>query len=221
MTPTSDTPLGRLSTEIGFKGTQSLYYSEQQAKRIGLPLNTLVVINFRHTDIPAPEAVAAFERWRSRHFTKWARRPQRGKGKGFAPTYAYAFENKRGDEVYDQIGHGLPHNVHVMVYMHIPADRLFDFRGKAVEWLDFIAGSLCAANAVKIERVEIDRGVAPYLRKGANRFAAPRYGVSHIQSPQGAIVGRRTGTSLNIGPKARRALDRDLGVIRKVPSRRV
>lgn len=210
----------RLSTEIGFKGTQTLYYAQRQANRIDLPLNTLLTINFSHTTIAPQNAVPAFGRWRNSHFGKWARRPQKGKGKPFEPTYAYWFENKRGAEVYDEIGDGLPHNVHVQMYAHVPVDRFFDLRGRAFEWLDFIADGMSAAQAVKINLVTTDNGVMKYGRKGAGKAAAKRYGAEDVQSPQGAIIGRRTGTSVNLGPTARRAMDKKLGIVRRMPERR-
>lgn len=207
----------RLSMEIGFKGTQTLYYAQRQAERIGLPLNTLMTINFSHTDIAPWEAVPAFGRWRSNHFCKWARRPQKGQGKPFEPTYAYWFENKKGAEVYGDVSEGLPHNIHVQMYAHVPVERVFNLRGRAFEWLDFIAGSMSAAEAVKISLVKTDNGVMKYGRKGAGKAAAKRYGASDVRSPQGAIVGRRTGTSVNIGPAARIAMDKQLGIVRRMP----
>lgn len=224
MTPNTDRKpqdmAGRVSREIGFKGTQTLYYAQQQANRIDLPLNTLITINFSHTTIPAWEAVSAFGRWRTNHFNKWARRPQKGKGKPVEPTYAYWFENKRESEVFDEIGEGLPHNVHVQMYAHVPAERIFDLRGRVFEWLDFIAGDMSAAEAIKVSYVATDNGVMKYGRKGAGKAAAERYGASDVRSPQGAIVGKRTGTSTNLGPTARRALDKELGIVRKMPSKR-
>lgn len=209
---------GRLSREIGFKGTQTLYYAQRQADNIGLPLNTLVTINFSLTTIAPWEAVPAFARWRKNHFGKWAKRPQKGHGQPFDPTYAYWFENKKDDEVYDEIGPGLPHNVHVQMYAHIPAERFFQFHGRAFEWLDFISDDLSADGAVQIDRVTFDNGVMKYGRKGAGKAAAERYGAADIRSPQGAIIGRRTGTSVNLGPTARRATDKRLGIVRRMPS---
>ncbi len=208
------------TTQIGFKGAQTLYYAKRQAQNIGLPLNTLVTINFSHTTIEPWEAVKAFGRWRISHFNKWAKRPQKGCGNPFEPTYAYWFENKRDNEIYDAVGKGLPHNVHVQFYVHIPPIRSFNFQGRAYEWLDFIAGDFCAKEAVKIERVKKDNGVIRYGTKGASKAVAGRFGAGEIQCPQGMIIGRRTGTSLNIGPSARRAMDKKLGIVRRVPSLR-
>lgn len=211
----------RASTEIGFKGTQTLYYAQEQSERIGLPLNTLITINFRHTVIGPAKAVGAFGKWRTNHYCKWCRRPQKGRGKSFEPTYAYWFENKRDDEIYDEIGEGLPHNVHVQMYAHTPAERIFDLRGRVFEWLDFVAGDLSAAQAIKIDWVTDDNGIMKYGRKGASKATATRFGAGDIQCLQGMIIGRRTGTSVNIGPTARRAMDKQLGIVRKMPKRRM
>ena len=208
------------TTEIGFKGTQTLYYAQQQAERIGLPLTTLITMNFSHTVIAPWDATLAFGRWRTNHFCKWARRPQKGRGRSFEPTYAYWFENKRNPVVYEEIGEGLPHNVHVQMYAHVPAERIFDLRGRSYEWLDYIAGDVSAPDAVKISWVKTDNGIMKYGRKGAGKAAAKRYGAAKIQSPQGKIIGRRTGTSVNIGPTARRETDKKFGIVRQMPDLR-
>lgn len=207
-----------VSTEIGWKGTQTHYYAEKQAENIGLPLNTKITLNFDLTSIQPWDATAAFGKWRTQRFNKWARRPCKGRGKAFEPTYAYVFENKKDPIVYNEIGEGLPHNVHVHMYAHIPAERLFDFSGRAYEWLDEMAGPISAQQAVKIQWVTEDNGVMQYDRKGASKAAAKRYGVKDLQCPQGMIIGRRSGTSLNLGPTARKATDKELGIIRYMPS---
>jgi len=209
-----------VSIEIGWKGTQTHYYAEGQAINIGLPLNTQITLNFSLAAIQPWDATTAFGKWRTQRFNKWARRPCKGRGKAFDPTYAYVFENKKDPLVYNQIGSNLPHNVHVHMYAHIPAERIFDLRARAYEWLDAISGTISAKEAVKIQWVAEDNGIMRYSRKGANKAAAERYGVKDLQCPQGMIIGRRSGTSVNLGPTARRATDKKLGIVRLMPSLR-
>lgn len=203
------------STCIGYKGAQTLYYAHQQAEKIDLGLNTFVTINFALTNIAPWEAVSAFGRLRMNHFNKWIKRPQKGKGQPCDPTYYYYFENERDDIAYEEIGEGLPHNVHVHWYLHVPPPRAHNFDGLVYEWLDYIAGDISFAGAVKIDRITKDSGLRSYAIKGATKPVAKHFGADHRQAPQGLIIGRRTGTSTNIGPSARRATDRSLGIRRK------
>ena len=57
-----------------------------------------------------------------------------------------------------------------------------------------------------------------YLLKGTKPFIASKYGRGQEAEPQGIIIGRRADTSRNLGPTARRACDRELGIRRKLPS---
>ena len=203
------------STSIGYKAAQTLYYAiGEQAERIGLPLNTWVTINFSLTAIDPWDSVQAFKDWRYNYFNKWARRPRKGQGQSFAPTIAYVFENKRGNDVYDEIGPDLPHNVQVHALFHIPPERQHDFECRAFEWLDAVTGGISAANAIDIRVVTQDNGIKNYCLKGSQPRVAKHFGVKNY-SPQGAIKGKRTGTTANLGPSARKALDKALSVDRK------
>ena len=203
------------SNEIGYKATQSIYYaSNEVADYIGYPLNTLVTINFSLADIDPALATDAFKFIRSDRMAKWAKRPRKGQGAPFPLTYAYAFENARGGQAFEEIGPDLPHNIHVLWYVHVPPNRHLDFEGRLIEVLDEAAGHICPTNAIRIDPVLEDNGIAGYLIKGAKPPVAKRFGAAKKQSPQGRIIGKRTGVSQNIGPGARRAMDAELRIDR-------
>lgn len=203
------------STSIGHKAAQTLYYARQQAEYIGLGLNMLVTINFGLTSIRPEEATAAFGRLRTNHFNKWCRRPRKGRGTPCEPTYCYYFENARDGVAFEKISEGVPHNVHVHWEAHVPPKRQHEFRLLVREWLDFISGEMSAENAVDIKPIFDGRGLRAYSLKGAQKSVADHFGAGSRQEDQGLIIGRRTGTSANIGAAARRATDQKRGIRRR------
>jgi len=212
-------PMQKVSHVIGYKAAQTLYYAlGEQASRIGLPLNTFVTINFEMTSIDPEKAVAAFQKFRDNHFRKWAKRPKKGQGAPYEPAFAYVFENATKTEAFEVIGPDCPHNVHVHLYAHVPSSRLYDFRARAREWLDYIAGEICPRGALDIQFVRLDKGIRKYCLKGAAAAVAGHFGVEKY-SPQGVIRGKRAGTSQNLGRSARISLDRTLGIDRKANMR--
>lgn len=203
----------KTSTHIGRKAAQTLYYAiGEQAERIGLPITHHVTINFGSTDIAPEKATVVFQELRRNYFDKWARRPRKGQGPKFVPAYAYVFENAKGGRAFDTIGPNLPHNVHVHWALHIPAERSHDFKMKLYEWLDQLCDRPCEANAIEVTCPPI-KNLRRYMLEGTDRNWASRYGATH--KPQGMIIGKRCGTSVNLGPTARIALDQELGIRRR------
>jgi hypothetical protein len=208
-----------VSTIIGAKAAQTSYYAEEQARRIGLPFTHMVTINYARTAVSPREATASFSRLRRSHFNKWATRPSRTGGMAFAPTYAFAFENVRDGRAFMTIEPGDPHNVHVHWAVHIPATRFADFERRIWSWVEATAGGIIGgAETINITRSRAHLG--GYLVKGTTAALAEFYARGREAEPQGIIIGRRADTSRNLGPKARRALDRELGINRQMPSRR-
>lgn len=209
----------RTSHALGYKASQTLYYAmHEHAARIGCPLTHWVTINFALTTVDPWEAVPVFQKIRKNHFNKWARRPGKNGGAAFQPTYAYVFENARDDEVFDEIGPGLPHNVHVHFAVHLPPSRVFEFETRRIlEWVDRHCDGTSAANAVQVKPIDDERGgtmgLRQYVLKGSAEKVAPGFGVD--AKPQGAIIGKRSGVSVNLGPSARVELDRRLGIRRR------
>lgn len=213
------------STEMGYKAAQSQYYAiGELSNRIGLPLNQWITINFAQTGIDPRKAVSAFAKLRNNHTNKWLTRPRKGEGPACTPTFTYAFENAREDAqgnvvAYQEVHPDRPHNVHVHWLIHIPPARLHAFKNELWGWVETVAGPL-EPNAVHMMEIMDERGglrgAREYFLKGAP--SASRFSADH--KPQGLIVGgRRSNTSRNLGPMARRALDRKLGIKRRsIPS---
>lgn len=201
---------------VGAKAAQTNYYADMHAARIGFRINVRVTINFTLLGVAPQDATFLFKKMRSSRFTKWVSRPRKGCGTAAPPTDYHGFENRRGDEVYRQIGPGLPHNIHTHWSMHIPNKRHNDFTAELHRWVDEMAGTRdWPANALKIEDLTFGQP-AKYLNKGAKRDVALRYGATPDKiCEQGMIIGRRTGTSRNIGPARRRAEDAALGIDRR------
>ena len=115
---------------------------------------------------------------------------------------------------------GDAHNVHVHWAVHIPADRFHDFENSLWAWVEATSGGIIGG-AETIDVRPVHRTLNGYLVKGTTPALATLYGPGQEAKPQGIIYGRRADTSRNLGPTARRALDRELGIRRQMPSRRV
>jgi hypothetical protein len=224
MTPNVDkaaperTPVAQTSLRVGIKAAQTLYYAEEQAERIGLPLNVSITINFASLGVTLRDAPKVFKKLRNDRFSPWARRPTAAYASwSMPPTYTYGFENSRDGIVFEDPDG--PHNVHVHWVAHIPAARHYDFEGQLYDWVTEVAGSPdWPANALKIKPITRPGYAAQYPLKGASASTAKRYGVpSDKVAPQGIIIGERTRTTLNLGPKARRSLDHKLRIRRPRP----
>lgn len=209
-------PHRRATGWVGQKGAQTLYYAEQQAERIGYPLNWSITINFSRLGIAPQDAGRAFAKVRSQRFAPWVRRPSKAAQVHAAPpTYSYGFENCR-----DRQALGIDdedHNVHVHWAVHVPLQRQRHLEGMLHRWMTQIAaGPDWPTEALHLARITRTGGTSRYPTKGARPETAKHFGVPEDKiAPQGVIVGQRTGTSRNIGPSARIRLDRRLGVNRK------
>ena len=206
------------SLKVGVKAAQTLYYAEEQAKRIGLPLNVSITIMLSLLGVPPENATKAFGKLRNAQFAQWVRRPSKAYATWAAtPTNTYGFENSREGVVFEDIEG--PHNVHVHWVAHVPPARFHDFEGQLYGWITDLAGSPdWPANALNVTRITLPGKVARYPLKGASVATALRYGVrAEDIKPQGIIIGKRTGTTVNIGPSARIELDSKLGIRRPHP----
>lgn len=208
--------MDRASLRIGAKATQTNYYSVEQAMRLGLPFSHRVTINYASTVIDPRKAVESFSKLRRHHFNKWVMRPRKNAGSACAPTYAYAFENVRENVAFLTMDPGDPHNVHVHWDLHMPANRAFDFENELWSWVERTTGGI-TGGAETILVQELTGSYAGYLAKGTSPTWAKLYARGREAVPQGIIIGRRADTSRNLGPTARRALDRELGVKRQMP----
>lgn len=206
----------RKTTSIGLKAAQTNYYADEQARRIGLPINFRVTINFKTLGVEPESVGVVFARMRNQKFSPWVRRPKKGAGKSAPPTYHFGFENKEDDVVYEDVGNGLPHNIHVHWSMHVPMGREREFEVEVRRWVDAVYGAAdWPENALMIQPITYG-APARYINKGARVDIAQRYAAIGEISAQGAILGCRSGTSRNLGPTQRRRMDAIKGINRRM-----
>lgn len=209
---------GTANRSIGQKAAQTNYYAPRQAEAIGLPFTHMVTINFASTAIDPRLATEAFARLRTNHFAKWARRPRKGCGPAFAPTWSYAFENSQGGVPFTTMEPSDPHNLHVHWCLHIPPTRVHEFTLKIWEWVETITGGITGgAEAIDIRS---DRNNHGYLIKAASEGIVEIYGRGVKARDEGVVIGLRADSSRNIGPTRRRERDRAEGIKRQMPVRR-
>ena len=179
-----------------------------------MPLNKHITINFSELEYPG-DAVKLFSYLRLNRFNKWASRPKKGAGKAFKPTGAYVFENAKLAECFNKLMPELEQNIHVHWLLHIPPDRQFEFQYKLFEWLDGLTDKLNEKNAIKIQDITHLKGMRSYVLKGtANRRLADHFGAEKHFAPQGLVEGLRSGVTRNLGPSARKSLDKVLNIRR-------
>jgi len=206
----------RKTTSIGIKAAQTNYYADEQARRIGLPVNFSVTINFKGLGIAPEDIEAVFAKIRNQRFAQWVRRPKKGTGKSAPPTYYYGFENKEGSVVHNDVGNGLPHNIHVHWSVHVPEGREREFTAEMRRWIDEACGAIdWQENSLMIQPVT-HGNPARYLNKGARPDIAQRYAALGVISAQGAVLGVRSRTSRNLGPTQRRRVDAMKGIDRRM-----
>lgn len=133
-----------------------------------------------------------FEKMRAARFGPWVRRPSRRSGaKPTAPTHVWVIEAAGG-----VIG------VHWLV--HIPRGRLDDFTARLPAWMEDITGGPIEAGAIDVRPAKNPRGAGRYMLKGTDPVWAAFYGANH--QAQGAVTGKRSGYSRNLGPTAKARL---------------
>ena len=115
--------------------------------------------------------------------------------------------------MFESVEPGEEHNVHVHWPVHLPIGRERDFEQCLWCWFEIVTGGFDAATGIHINQVDDKIGLRTYILKGAQGMWAKFYGA--YAAPQGLILGRRAGTSHNLGPKARRALDREMRIDRR------
>lgn len=216
MSKTAPAPVPRTSHKIGMKAARTLYYAEEQAQRIGRPLNTSVTLLLSEMGLGLVEAGPTFRKLLNQRFSNWVRRPPKQKARYKSPpTWTYGLENKKGDhEIVCVDG---PHNIHAHWTVHIPEARRDEFHSELDVWISEICGTrLWKEDIRRIRRINDPGEVARYAIKGAEEMVARHFRVPEKKiSGQGVIVGRRTGATRNIGPTARRDLDKELRISRK------
>lgn len=190
----------RQSYSLRLGQIRNLVAAAGHAERMGLPFTRMITIHWQSAGIPPAGMAKATGRFidlivktLSRHGCKtaWLWVHESGDGKG---------------------GH-----CHLLV--HIPAVLVPVLTRLQKGWLRNITGKAYRARVISsspigrrlglemnnpaLHAANLDTALA-YLLKGACTAAATAYGLTRIE-PGGLIVGKRCGTSQNIGAKARKA----------------
>ena len=177
----------RESRHINRVPAVNIHHATRSAQRCGLPLNTMVTVNFTELGI-AKMASRVFRQLLAERFAPWLRRSAPVKTKP-APTYVWTLENTADTTA-----------AHWLV--HVPKGVTRAFAAKLAAWLESLAGAKPADRTVKIKRVHNLIGARRYILKGINPVWAAHLGVR--SSDQGVINGKRSGFSRNLGPVARK-----------------
>jgi len=178
----------RQSMQIGRKPAANLHHATRLAIKLGLPLNRFVTINYSKTACVPRDASARFRLLLASWFARWLRRHPKNR-KACPPTYVWVFE-AGGDQT----------AVHWLI--HIPRGLIREFGRALLTWLEITAGPI-EGGVVRHKRIYNVVGLKRYVLKGMDPHFATKWEIRHI--PQGVVIGKRSGTSRNLGPTARRA----------------
>jgi hypothetical protein len=176
----------RVSQFIRQRSASNIHHATNIATAIGLPLNVFATITFSLTECPPDEVSWAFRKLLSNRYAHWARRVTKR-----SPTHVWAIE-AAADTI----------EVHWLV--HVPVEHQAEFRRRLMDWTIGVTGGVRAQRAIKTKPVNNLVGIRQYILKGMDAAFAADYGVRH--QPQGAVYGKRAGTSQNLGPAAKRRL---------------
>lgn len=171
----------------------NLWHAPKLAEAIGYPFTHFITANLQNAGCPAERASERFRHEVLAPFRKWVTRPGLGAGWALAPaTYAWVLENTA------IVG------VHVHWAVHIPAGGEAAFLAALKGWLQTACGGTLREIDLDVTDVHNARGLSLYMLKGGLPVVADFFKAAH--EPQGVIVGKRSGTSLNIGASVKRDL---------------
>ncbi len=97
-------------------------------------------------------------------------------------------------------------------FCHVPRSLLKTFRGKVAKWIGAGVDQSGQMQTFKmttikygagVKRLNCLKGVTRYILKAANDEATEMFAIIQRPDKAGVVVGRRIGTSQNIGCKAR------------------
>lgn len=198
-------------TYIGKKGAQTLYYVAEEALRKGLPLNYCFTINFSETNILPLKIPEEFYKFKS-ELKRWIETPTKYH-KAFIFTAVWVFENC----IHGKGCHRLDsdHNVHVHLAMHIPKG----YENYVFAKIKYFLEKMTVINDSTLYMKDTLRNQSlSYLIKGCHSDYIDIYGRGQKATDQGYIPWRRSGTTRNIGSKARKETDIKLNIKRSFPA---
>lgn len=177
----------RQSEFIDKRQFDQLDHSVRFAAEIGLPLNTMITIQFGATGCESENVGPAIRRLIRNYFTPWLR-PTRAHPIDHRPAaWLYVVEN-----VHEHAHHS--HGTHVHWVAHIPDGRRVSFEAKLQHWVRRVAGEIFeVAVAIDVRDADKPRGTARYFGKALKPHDAARRRIR--PSPQGLVHGRRLSIS--------------------------
>lgn len=183
--------VSRASDGLTLKQARLLIEAALTAHMIGRPLNRHIIVHWEAAGVPDTRAASA-----TTAFLKYWRDWLDG-----ATAYIWAREN----------GDGKGSHLHILA--HMPAGRRMHGAGSR-RWLERITGKPYRRDTIRTTRIggyhdpagpvyaANLQAVLAYVLKGADTDTAATLGIAHESG--GRIIGKRCGTSRNIGAKARR-----------------
>ena len=189
----------RESRSLTLGQISNLMAAERHAEKIGLPVTRMLTIHWEAAGVPLASMARATGR-----FTDLLGKALSRHGSGTA--WLWTHEN----------GDGKGGHCHLLA--HVPADLVPIVTGLQRGWLRRIAGKPYRARVINSKpiggRLGLEVGnpglhavnaeaALSYVLKGASPEAASQFGLERLE-PGGRVVGKRCGTSQNIGAKARR-----------------
>ncbi|TIL42790.1 hypothetical protein [Mesorhizobium sp.] len=177
----------------------NLRAAERHADKIGLPFTRMVSIHWEAAGVPLAGMANATGRYTDLMAKALARHGSRS---------AWIWTHENGD------GKG----GHCHLLAHVPADLVAVLTGLQRGWLRRITGQPYRARVIHSRpiggRLGLEKGnpdlhainleaALSYILKGASEAAATKFNLERLE-PGGRVIGKRCGTSQNIGAKARK-----------------
>ncbi len=182
----------------------NLMAAQRHARQIGLPFTRMITIHWQAAGLRLEDMVKATGRFIDLMTKALARH-------GSKTAWLYVHENAAGN------GHEKGGHVHLLA--HIPADLVPVIKKLQMRWLRRITGRPYRSKVILSRPIGGRLGLEAtnpelylanaqqalaYLLKGANADAAAQFSLLR-QKAGGRVLGKRVGTSQNIGAKARDA----------------
>lgn len=193
----------RESYALSVAHVANLKAATAHASEIGLPFTRMITIHWETLGVPLKSMAKATGRFLD-YLTKWLSRCQ--------CRTAWIWVHENGD-----VKGG-----HCHALAHVPSEHVKALTGRLRAWLRLISGKPYRKRAIKSKpigrRLRLEKGnpdlharnlesTLVYLLKGANPKAAAKFGLERLE-PGGLVIGKRCGTSQNIGAKARQEICR-------------
>lgn len=180
----------------------NLKAAERHAEKIGLPFTRMISIHWQAAGVPLAGMAKATGR-----FTDLMAKALARHGSGTAWLWTHESGDGKGG--------------HCHLLAHVPADLVPVVTALQRGWLRRITGQPYRARVIHskpiggrlgleagnpdLHAVNLEAALA-YVLKGASPEAASQFGLERLE-PGGRVIGKRCGTSQNIGANARKAKD--------------